>query len=393
MSGLIDNWPSDGDELGDGWEAVNSSLTDVSMTAGKPLMKIPDIFDISALPPMTHGSLVFPIKVTGEYTSGTGEAGFSFDFELVGAQLGYAVPSMMAQYTRQSEYGQVISFTLTCDMQQIITLASEDQSLIISVSANSVSDITEDGTIPIGDIRSNDYVNTPRGMKSLEHLILVARANLILRSRTVKISFQTPLIPGLDFNLRKGALIHDGRLPGGEAGGKVVAYEFVLDGDQGEPLATITIGCSIGYGNSHTPEAFDPSYVEFGYVTDNDYQFLINGTTLLGTSDVQYTMDLIKPPDDGLNFSSGISYHNVVKLLTMENSSNEQRAIMETAVINQFGDTYGDQSQLSKILQDHPTKFNLLLHSMKQGPFQWSMPVGVSTLVIPKQIDLEADSA
>jgi hypothetical protein len=399
MEGLISDWPKDGDSLGEGWVAINSSITDVSATAGKPYLTeggdnapIPFIFDVSKLPPMTQGSLLFPLKVTGEYHSGTGDAGFNFDYEMVGAQLGYARANLDAQYTRQSDFGQVVTFTITCDMQKIITLASDDQALAINLNANRVTDITEDGSVPLPDQRARDYVNTARGAQSVQHAILVGRANLVIRSRAVKTSFQMPFLDALPFTLRKGAFIHDHRLPGGEAGGKVIAYEFTLDGDTGEALATITFGSSIGYGGSHTPETNDPTYVEVGYVND-PYQFLHHGTTLLGTSDIQYSIDLVEPQDDGLNFQSGLSARQVVRSLTITDPSWVQRGFMEDAVEVLFGSTYGDQSQLSKILQDHPTQFSLLMRSMKQGPFSWPVPVTVSNLIIPKQIDLEADSA
>jgi hypothetical protein len=399
MDGLISDWPKDGDSLGEGWSAINSSITDVSMTAGKPFLTeggvnapIPEIFDVSNLPPMTRGSLHFPIRVTGEYKSGTGEASINLDYELVGAQLGYAQAELSAQYTRTVDFGQVVQFTMTCDMQKIITLAEEDQTLLLNISANKVTDVTADGSIPLPDARARDYINTARGIQSIEHLVMVARANLVLRSRAVKISFQAiDFVAALDVTLRKGAFIHDHRLPGGEAAGKIVAYSFSLDGDAGEPKAIITMGSSIGYGVAHTPETSDPTYVEVGYV-DDPYQYLIHGTTLLPTSDVQYSVQLVEPQDDGLNFQAGISARTAVRQLTITNASWVQRGYMEDAVSVEFGATYGDQSQLSKILQDHPTQFSLLLRSMKQGPFSWINPVDVSTLIIPKQIDLEADS-
>lgn len=399
MDGLVSSWPKDGDALGEGWTAINSEIIDVSMTAGRPFLTegqspvIPFIFDVSNLPPMTRGSLTFPLKVTGEYHSGTGDAGFSFDYEIVGAQLGYARVQLMAKYDRGVEYGQVVQFTLTCNMQKIITLASEDQVLMLNISANKVTDVTADGTTPLADARARDYINTARGIKSVEHLIMVARANLIIRSRAVKITFEVAdFVAGLDFTLRKGAFIHDHRLPGATAGGKVIAYSFSLDGDRGEPKALITMASTIGYGDSHTPETSDPTWVADGWV-DDPWQYRVHGTTLLPTSDVQYSIELVEPQDDGLNFKSGLSARNAVRQLIIINPSWEQFDAMQSAVEVLFGNTYGDQSQLSTILQGIPTQFSLLLKSMKQGPFSWINPVDVSKLVIPKQIDLEADSA
>ena len=50
-----------------------------------------------------------------------------------------------------------------------------------------------DGELPIGDVRRRSYFPTERGLRSLEYLIALARAHLLMRSRAVEIEFDCRL--------------------------------------------------------------------------------------------------------------------------------------------------------------------------------------------------------
>lgn len=399
MDGLISDWPKQGESVGEGWVAYQSSLEDATATAGKPFItigpnagQVSPLFDLSLIGPLSKGTILFPVRVSGELHSGVGEAGFSFDYEMVGATLGYGIPEMVVEYTRATSMGQIVTFTMRTAMQDIVTAAGDDESILLTLNANSVTDPTEDLSIPIGDIRRRDYVYQPRGLQSVAHLVMLARANLVMRSRAVQTTWQMPLFAteghyGLEFTLRKGALVHDHRLPGGEAAGKVISYTHSLDGDTGEAVSVITIGSAVGFGGSHTPESFTGVYAEPGYMAAG-YQKMEGGTTLLPSSDVQYSYIIVPPQDDGLDFERGLSARSVVRLLTVENNYNVQAGLIQGV----SSDKFGDQTKIAQELQDHPTQFSLLLKSMKTGPFAWETPITVSDLIVPKQIDLEADS-
>jgi hypothetical protein len=388
MSGLLGDWPKTGAQVGSGWVCALGELTDVSTSHVKE-EPIPDIFKTDDLPVLPEGSIYFPVKASGKYWGGVDGAGYDFQYEIVAVPLGYAVPYLWVRADRQSDYGQVIKFSLQADMQAIATMADEDEALLLTINANRVTDPTEDGSIPIGNVAARDFVGTPRGQQAIEHLICVARANMKIRARAVQISWEMPLPEGLQFTLRKGALIHDDRLPGGEASGKVIGIRHSLDGDTGAPITQITMGSSVGYGGAHVAAPGDPVYVEDDYV-EEDYQMRENEVILLDTTDVSYTVPLVDPADDGVDFVSGLTPQKIIKSFSVANNADAQKVAILGAPNDEWG--YGDQAAVSEVLQNHPTQFSMELIDLKKGPFLWDVPVVVSTIKLPKQIDLEAPS-
>lgn len=386
IKGLISDWPKQGSSFGSGWKVASSSMTEISATY--PMMKIPDIFGYNgAVPLIPEGSIIFPLKATGEYHSGE-TAGFNFQFDLVIATIGYAVPQLSITYEANREFAQIVTFNMMTDQQAIVTLPGDDEAMIISLNANKVSDPTEDSSIPIGDVRRRDYVHTPRGMQSVEHLLLVARAHLCARSRAVETKFVMGFLEALRLrNLRKGALLHDHRLPGGQATGKIIGYAFTLSGDTGEATGTIRFGSAVGYGGAYTETAGDPVYVEDDYVED-DWQDRINVVRLTDTEDLSFVMPEVATFDDGLDFLAGLTDENVVLSMSVANTSDVQEAS-----IHSFRTALDvDQSKISSILQTVPTSITTLLVPMEGGPYQQEVIISLSDLIVPQQINLEAPS-
>lgn len=393
MPGLISSWPKPGSKFGSGWQVVDGSMTDVSYIM--PKVVIPDVFSWQGIvPDLPIGSVVFPLKVTGESHAGE-KAGFNFNFELVIAARNYAIPQLSVTYTAGRAFGQIVTFTLRTDQQNVVTMPGDDESLSISLNANPVSDFTEDGTMPIEDVRRRSYVHTSRGMQSIQHLLLVARAHLIAKSRAVETKFVMGFKNALRLkSLRKNALLHDHRLPGGQAAGKICAYRFALSGDDGAALAEITIGSAVGYGGSYTEDEGDPTYVTSGYVAKG-YQAYQNVVRLTDTEDIQYTLPNFTEYDDGLNFMAGLNDQNAVLQCTLTNPPNAQAAAVEEAgagMVDEWKNTVVDQAAISSVLQTIPTQITVQLVPMEGGPFKQEVVISVSDLIIPKQIDLEAPS-
>lgn len=386
MDGLISDWPKTGANIGSGWTVALGELTDVSVSHTK-LETIPEIFRTDDVPLLPEGSIFFPIKSTGKYWGGVDGAGYDFQHELVAVALGYAVPFLWVEADRNQEFGQIVQITLVADMQDIATAAEEDERLLITLNANRVSDPTEDDSVPIGNVTKRDYLSTDRGQQSIQHLICVARANLKMRGRAVQIGFEMAFADALEkgFTLRKSCTISDPRLPGGTATGKIIGIRHSLDGDEGAAVTQITIACAVGYGGVRTASPGDPVYVDDDYVED-DYQVRENETVLLDTSDVTYTIPLVEPGDDGIDFEKGLTPDVIVKSFFVTNGPAVQKPLIEA-------DKTLDQAAVSEILQNNPTQFHLELIDLKKGPFVWQVPITTSTLVLPKQIDLEAPSA
>jgi hypothetical protein len=384
MNGLISAWPKVGSKFGSGWEVVQSSMIDVSYSIQKA--PVPVIFEWQGLVPTTPiGSFIFPVKTTGEFHWGE-TAGFDFKYEVVIAALGYARPDLIVNYTAGREMAQVVTFTLQSDQQSIVTMPGEDEAMVITLNANKVSDPTEDATIPIGDVRKRGFIHTTRGLQAVEHLLLVARAHLIARSRTVEIAIATDFKTALRLrSLRKAILLHDHRLPGGEAIGKIIKVQLSVDGSSGEAKGVITIASCVGKGGSHSTSPGTSTYADDVFDNVSEYTNVI---VLTDTADIAWTIPDPVTFDDGLDFIAGLNSFNSVELVSLANGTSSQRDAIEAASAGP--DT--DQAAISTLLQTIPTQITVQMKPMEGGPFQDEVVVSVSDLIIPKQIDLEAPS-
>jgi hypothetical protein len=384
MEGLIQDWPKPGSKFGSGWEVVAGSMIDVAYQYQK--MAIPPIFAWQGAPPeVPEGSVIFPVKTTGEFHWGE-TAGFNFQYEVVIAQLGYGVPELVVNYTAGRELAQVVTFTMRTDQQDIVTLPGEEEAMILTINANKVSDPTEDLSIPIGDVVSRGYVHTVRGMQSVEHLLLLARAHLIARSRAVETAVTMGFREALRLlSLRKAMLVEDNRLPGGEAAGKIIKSSLTLDGDSGTALGVITCASCVGKGGSHSTSPGSPSYVDDTLDGTQEYFDVI---VLTDTDDIAWTIAPFESFDDGIDFAAGLTAANAVKLASIANNAEAQRALIEAAGAGP--DT--DQAAISQVLQENPTQITVQMKPMEGGPFQKEVVISVSDLVVPMQINLEAPS-
>lgn len=386
FDGLQSDWPKQGDKIGTGWVVQSSDFSNVAFTA-IPEAKIPEYFDKTTIPAVVaEGSYLFPVRVTGgEYHSGE-EAGFTTDVDMVIVPIGGAFPKMVVTYASDRDFSQQAVITMRADVQDVLTLAPESDNKVITIAANKASDPDYDGTLPIGDLRNRAFFDLPRGQQALEHLMLVARANLISSSRVIEISYQVALMEALPLliSCRKGALVHDRRFPGGQAIGKIVDYEFDLDGNDGTALATIKIACAVGRGGSYERVDGEPTYVDEDYC-DDDYQEYINTIEVVGVQDdFTYTMPQHVDFDDAVDFRS-LTAENIVKSVIITNTADQQREVLDQWI-------GADQATISDVLQDIPTTYALKLLPLRDGPFEGALNVPVADLVLPKQIDLEAPS-
>jgi hypothetical protein len=312
--------------------------------------------------------------------------------------LGRMTPSFRVGYDAKRGQGERVRFTLLANVQPVVTLPGEDETLTLSFNSVKVSDALDDGSIPIEDKRRRSYITLPRGLASIEHLIAVARANLVIRSRVVEITFRTTFAKASQVSLRKNATIHDRRLPGGVATGKVISTTFSLLGDTGDLDCRIKIGCSVGYGGVTPVSVGTPDYVEADYV-ETDYQYNADQQVPLGVGDVSYVVPEFSASDDGLDFVSGVSITDAIaEDLVVINPPSEQR----TRVIDAYNafvtanpsicDPKERDQAIEDALKDYATVATLQLRPLNRA-FETLYGITTSMLQLPKQIDLEAESA
>lgn len=323
-------------------------------------------------------------------------------------------PTLTVTYQAERPRKERVRFTLTADVQPILTDPGDDQALLLTLNADDLStdiDVAQSTTgfePPIGDSRRRSYVVTPRGELSLQYLICVARAPLVRRSRAVRITFEPVSLARMaDISLRKNARIHDPRLPGGVALGKIVAYRIALDGNSGILEKSVTMGCAIGRGGEVAAVEGEPDYVEESYIgPDQDYQEYLNRRIVFDSA-VGYEPLTFEPNDDGFDFLAGLTADDIIVTpLSVENPPAAQRIILEEEVGQWAGgghsivtlQSHGLRGQESidarteyanDILEQYPTIARFKLVDMKAA-FENERTLVVSQLKIPNMINLEA---
>lgn len=396
--GLFNDWPQDQETYAGGYYVYQSRLENVTNTTIPPFIKKePDIWaGVGGDFPqnLPTGSLM----LTGPaYIGLFGFAPEPVPTSMIYVPLGWGKPQYKIGYAASRQYTERVSLQIGCDVQDVVTLSDEDETIHIEVPSNSASDVIL-GEIPIGNVGRRSFVDTDRGKLAMAHLVAIGRANLIMKARCVRLTFTTNFANGLPCSLRKNALVHNPRLPGGQMVGKIVGVAHSLDGQNGALRYQVTIAASVGKGGSYTADDGDPTYVAAGYVKKG-YQKYENVIEVLSTGDIAYTVANYEPDDDKIDFTTRLGTREVVKLFTIDNLPDDQAAAVKDGASHVTPATYGvqgstsyDEAQVRQIISDMPTKVNLQLKPLTTGPYETDVSVVVQDLVIPKQIDLEADS-
>lgn len=394
MKGLISGWPKDGANIGGGWIVQQGVLENVGFTMA-PATELPhwltanpeDPFHDLPLPaPLPVGSIFFAPKISGKFWSGE-TAGFNTNYEQVFLPLGYGKPTLRISCDQLREYRELLTITLRTSVQSIVTEPGEEDRIVMEINGNKVSDLIGD-EVPIGDTRRRKFFATERGIKGIKYLLCVARAQMAIKARSVHIEVDVPFETGLEATLRKNLLIHNPRLPGGQAVGKIINKAYSVNGDNGQAIATLTMACLIGKGEvGYTASVGTPTYGSTDYMGP-DYQQFNSVVSLIDptVNELAFTVDEYVPQDDGLD-PMFLKLRDIVVDASIQNQSADQRAQITGAGI--IG-TIVDNAQVSEILQDFYTQFSVELKNAKAGPFESFVTITVEDLVLPRQINLEA---
>lgn len=301
-------------------------------------------------------------------------------------------PTLVLAYDADRQRTEKLSFTLTADVQEVETDAGDAEVLSLSYSSGSIDDPVDpadsdnpDGTMPIGDTRRASYFLTDRGRQSLEYLVCVARAKLLLAARTGRLSFATGFSAAIAANCRKSATVTDTRLPGGAATGKIVGYELTADGSSGQARGRITLGVMVGNGNSVAELAGTADYVDDSYV-DDDYQVFVGQTTAAVAGEVTWE----EFADQGID-DDGIDFFNpntttMVSACEMVNGVSTQEAVISAYQ----GDT---PQNAAEAVKEAFSEIILDMVPLNSRDFSTVFAVTVSELMVPMGIDLSAGSA
>lgn len=425
----VDSWPKTGVSMGDGWVVVDSGAQtpyDLTVRTIKTGATIKTIFpDSSWFGPSTTtttvsetqsfitappGSWRLPEMVTqDEYSissplsGGSSSASRNYSGTAAVVPLNNIKPVMVVGYTANRQCTEVVTFSLFADVQHILTDPEDGEALTLDdVRSVNLSETIGEGTdayIPIGDPARRSYIATARGNQSLEHLIALARAHLLQRSRVVEINFAPKLSRMPEITLRKNVSLTEPRI--GTAVGKVIGYSISLDGNDGRINCEVRIGCAIGKGGTVSATDGTPVYCSTDYVGSDYQQF--TGRTLLIDSSVGYQPPNADPNDDGIEFLSTLRASDVIDAgLSVENNSQTQFDYLvahvpafPTAPIPGMtaeeaqANLQARSEAINNALKEVPTKATFRLKSMSRQ-FSTDYELQVTDLKIENGYDLEA---
>lgn len=414
---LIDNWPKPGDSLNGGYTAglayardnykvdtTEPTSASISWSSDQRKHANGDTLSTSissTIAPLRGPSIKIPL--TSGSKSGAGEA--SQESTWLCVPLWSIATALTVNYSAERERKETIGFTMQANVRPLITLPDDEEVATLHIGGGDVG-IPQGGTLPIGSIRNRSYFSSDRGLLSLEYLLHRARAQLMSSARAVTVSWECSFDRAKQLSCRKNALLHDHRLPGGQAQGKIVKYSLSLDGDSGKPIGRVEVACPIGYGGSVASVPGVPSYVDAGYVSDG-YQFNVGQTVALDAADVAYSVPIDAPNDDGLQFP--LTRSQAVLLSVTHGSADAQAAAI--AAISQapatgFSGPRGTQEQIDAIIDratvaprqlDELLKTNsvwqeIKLRNLQTGPFETSYQIDLTALELPSGINLAAGS-
>ncbi len=270
------------------------------------------------------------------------------------------------------------------------------------------------GSIPMGgvpgDVGGVSYFASARGQVSIEYLGSLVRAKLLYRARCIEITFDCEYRLGVDLTTRKTVTLHDPRIAGGVALGKIKHVELSVDGG-GAAIAHVTLACCAGLGTSISTVTGTPTYVATGYM-DVGYQLYSGVTTVLPSStNLGYAPPVYTSNDDGLSFPLDYSqvvvvdavhgaYGNQVGPINSAIASMAQAAritqqtttSLTQSVSNQTQAALANANSVQHQLGLNPVWQEYQIKPVNAGPFHKVYNVLFTHLTVPMGVDLQSNT-
>jgi hypothetical protein len=293
---------------------------------------------------------------------------------------------MSLDYRANRTRTETLNVVVAAGVQRLLSDSAESDRQDLTITSDYVDKgVDPNGNIPIGSAAYRSYYQTGRGDASVQYALLLARAKLRARVRAVDITFAVPWQTALGITLRHNIQLTDYRLPDGQVIGKVKSYKLSV-GD-GKQLGEFTIGCSVGTGETVTPQAGVNAWVNDGYVNPG-YQRMVGAQISIGEGDLAcQTLDDFVVVDDGLDLTN-LSARQAVNRCVVFNGVSEQVskiAPFKGSVAPTFGDPVGMMETLT-------TKCTLDLKPVQGSAFHTEFFPAVTQLTLPKTINLAATS-
>ncbi|WP_375782918.1 hypothetical protein ACE10Z_23680 [Bradyrhizobium sp. Pha-3] len=274
------------------------------------------------------------------------------------------------------------------------------------------------GVIPIGgtpgDTWASSFFDSDYAKQyTFPYLISIQRAHGRKKARAVAIDF-SPIDPfglGLELTLRKTVSLHDTRLGGGIASGKLIRIEHACDGPSGRETCNARIGCAIGNDTTITAVHGNPTWCAADFL-GSDYQVFSSSIVVIGdASDVGYTPPVAAPNDDGLVFP--LTKDQIVISEAVRGDAGAQGAAVGSALnamaqaarlgalqTSDLGTSAMIQKQIQALQANsvqrattlNPIWYDAVLKPLSGLEFNAFYNVKLTQLTCPKGIDLQAAS-
>lgn len=278
------------------------------------------------------------------------------------------------------DYRQSRSETITATIENDVqALAFDDDGGEIPIDLQA-ENLVQLGLLPR---QYSTYFLTPRGRQSVAYLMARAQAALAASARAVEITFDRPFFSSLGTSCKNAVTLSDEELPGGSATGKIKAYHLTVVGETGETNAEITLGVSVGNGDTYTASGTEGDYCDDDYV-GGGYQSTTGEDADADIPAIIFTPFLNQfPPDPAI--ISHLRHEDLIQSLTITNGPLEQDALLQA---NQFP----ARDNVASVVSANPTTIELALRSLAASD-DLTHTVTVDVLypfAAPKGIDLAA---
>ncbi len=269
-TGLYDDWPAKDDNIGNVYAFGTQTITPVDGKAVKTKYKA--------------------VSVRYERKPADTKTATADNLRVLFKRWTFAIDTRV-NYEIEIDRTEDIRFNVLAEIQDIVNDADDQVAEVITLSSGNIGVSVGPGgvkEVPIGDVRRDAYFSTARGNQSIRYGLAHARALLLRRARTVEIRVTVPVRFAIEASCRKSLSLVHPNLPGETAIGKIVAYEFGVDGEDGAEFGTITIACMAGKNTGLTVSPGTPTWAAASYV-GSDYQVFEGRTTIGVDSGMTYT--------------------------------------------------------------------------------------------------------
>lgn len=358
---IVNSWPKAGDIFGGGggYEVVSASIKEAPAISPFRSPTSVEFHQATTDAERSASEVLFGTRVDSRYAT---------------VPRKWYKTKLRTRYDFRQSRSETISATIENDVQ---ALAFDQDGGTIDIDL-AAEDVVGLGLVPAS---TSSYFLTPRGVNSFKYLLARARANLAIAARAIEITFEIPFFDGLSLSCLNSIQLQDSRLPGGSATGKVISYELSVDGDTGTSSCSVTIGVSVGNGQSYSASGVLGDYCSTGY-TGLVYQVGEGEEGAgLASPDIIYQPYVGQIPSDPLIIRQ-LRNGDIVRSVTVTNEATDQNAALLANQYPQRSDVAGVLSQYQtriKVEMRELTAVDDLTHSINVAIVHpWAAPAGIN---------------